>query len=211
LGGDSKTFNSCSSYVSTIQAVEKQKLEISKPLTKLLTEISRFVHHAQVEEPRTSAVTATNSLLMFIPRATSVQQADDGETIGPDIVGVEATAEEIVRYLEEDVLPHRLSSLRWSRLVSVSKIKLTDVPDQWKETDMLQLLSYVWCVDRCQPNRFIHTAFLAFKTGFTTLRIPWLPPRVTHIPNMKPWFDIFTTCTTHVEPHQQGSPLNSQI
>ncbi|KAF8521151.1 hypothetical protein JB92DRAFT_3111299 [Gautieria morchelliformis] len=187
LDGDSETYKRCASYISTIQAVEKPEHKIYEPLAKLLTEVSRIVHCMQVKGSRTSALTATNSLIMFIPRATSVQEADDGEAIRPDIAGVEATAEEVVKYLEDGDLPDWISSLRWSQLVSVAEVKLANLPEQRKEADMLQLLSYVWCANRYQPNRFIHTALLAFKTGFMTLQYH---PDSVAVSSSHPYSDI---------------------
>jgi hypothetical protein len=169
---DPQTLKRCMSYVSTIKNVGESEYGMYEPLAKLLTVISCFVHRMQVKEPRTSALTVPNSLVMFITRAHSVQQADDGEAIIPDIAGVEATAEEVAKYLEggENSLPMWLSSLRWSQLVSVGEAQPTDVSNSWKGAEMLQLLSYVWCANRYQPNRFNHTALLAFKSGFITLQ-----------------------------------------
>ncbi|KAF8484146.1 hypothetical protein JB92DRAFT_3131867 [Gautieria morchelliformis] len=114
---DTITSQRCSSYVKTIMDVDKPEKKLYKPVTKLLTEISCFVHRMHVKKPFTSALTDKNLLLMFIIRATSLQDADNGEV--PDIVGVEATAKEVTNYLEKDVIPGRLSSLHWSQLLSV--------------------------------------------------------------------------------------------
>ncbi|KAF8525308.1 hypothetical protein JB92DRAFT_3109036 [Gautieria morchelliformis] len=165
---DTITSQRCSSYVKTIMEVDKPENELYKPVTKLLTEISCFVHRMHVEKGFTSALTDKNLLLMFIIRASSDQDADNGEV--PDIVGVDATAEEVRNYLEKDVLPDRLVSLHWSQLLSVGHIKLAEMPDDWDTDDLVQLLSYVWCTDRYQPNRFVHTAIMAYKTGFLTLQ-----------------------------------------
>ena len=167
---DDITSESCSSYVNTILAVDKLEKKLYKPVTKLLTQISRFVHSMQYKKPLTSALPTENSLLMFIILTSSVQDADDGELIRPDIVGVEATAEEVTKYLENDVLPDRLSSLRWSQLVSVGEIKLAQMPKDHNKHDLVQVLSYLWCTNHYQPNRFVHTAILAYKTGFATLQ-----------------------------------------
>ncbi|KAF8525303.1 hypothetical protein JB92DRAFT_2877227 [Gautieria morchelliformis] len=148
--------------------VDKPEKELYKPVTKLLTEISCFVHRMHVEKGFTSALTDNDSLLMFIIRASSVKDADNGEV--PDIVGVDATAEEVTNYLEKDVLPDRLVSLHWSQLLSVGHINLAEMPDDWDTDDLVQSLSYVWCIDRYQPNRFVHTAIMAYKTGFLTLQ-----------------------------------------
>jgi hypothetical protein len=164
---DPTTLESCSSYVAAILAVDKPD---NKPVSKLLTEISRFVHRMQVNKPFTSALTDKNSLLMFITRASSAQGADDAEVVRPDIVGVEATAEEVTNYLEKDVLPDRLSSLHWSQLVSVGEIKLAEIPDRKNTGYLAELLSCVWCTARYQPNRFVHTAIMATQTGFVTLQ-----------------------------------------
>ncbi|KAF8519948.1 hypothetical protein JB92DRAFT_3288701 [Gautieria morchelliformis] len=165
---DTVTSQRCSSYVKTIMEVNKPEKKLYKPVTKLLTEISCFVHRMHVKKPFTSALTDKNSLIMFIIRASSVQDTDNGEV--PDIVGVEATTEEVTNYLEKDVLPDWLSSLHWSQLLSVGQIKLAEMPDDGNTDDLVPLLSYVWCTYRYQPNRFIHTAIMAYKTGFLTLQ-----------------------------------------
>jgi hypothetical protein len=123
----------------------------------------------QVEQPRTSALTAANSLIMFIPRSTSVQQADDDEAFGPDIAGVEATPRGSCEISGRECPPGSALVRALVQLVAVGEITLADMSDQRREPDMLQLLSYVWCMNRNQPNRFIHTALLAFKSGFITL------------------------------------------
>ena len=169
LDNDQKTLAHCSLYISTIIAA-KQECNIYEPLTKLLTKISHFVYRMQSKDPRTSALTDKNSLLMFVPQSSSIQKADDGKVIRPDIAGVEATIEEVVGYLEDDVLPDWFSSLHWSQLMSVGEIKLAKMPDLVRNPDLLQLLSYVWCANHYQPNCFIHNAILAYKTGVFTLK-----------------------------------------
>ena len=94
-----------------------------KPVTKLLTEISRFVGRLQVKGPRTSGFANNDSLPIFISRSSSIQEADNDEAITPDIAGVEAATEEVEKYLKEDVLPDRFWSLHWSQLLSVGEIK----------------------------------------------------------------------------------------
>ncbi|KAF8479392.1 hypothetical protein JB92DRAFT_3133665 [Gautieria morchelliformis] len=165
---DTVTSQRCSSYVKTIMEVNKPEKKLYKPVTKLLTEISCFVHHMHVKKPFTSALTDKNSLLMFIIPASSVQDTDNGEV--PDILGVEATAEEVTNYLEKDVLPDRLSSLHWSQLLSVGQTKLAEMPDDGNTDDLVPLLGYVWYTEHYQPNCFIHTAIMAYKTGFLTLQ-----------------------------------------
>ena len=145
---DDETLRRCSSYISTILAIGKPEHEIHRPLTKLLTEISCFVHRIPVNKPRTSALTNKDFVLIFMPRPSSIQEAADGEMVRPDIAGVEATSEEAAKYLEEDILPDRFLSLRWSQIVSVGKVNSVKMPDKRINTDLLQLLSYVWCANR---------------------------------------------------------------
>ncbi|KAF8519967.1 hypothetical protein JB92DRAFT_3141597 [Gautieria morchelliformis] len=167
---DTATTEKCSSYIKEITEIAKSEKDLYKPVTKLLTEISRFVHARPSTKPLNSVLTDKSSLIMFIIRANSVQDADDGEVIRPDIVGVEADADEVADYLDKNRLPNRLSSLRWSQLVSVGEIKLSAMPEKSNQEDLVQLLSYVWCTNRYQPNRFLHTAIMAYKTGFFTLQ-----------------------------------------
>ena len=165
------TLKRCSEHVKDIDAVKKPEKKLYSLVAKLLMEmeISRFIHRKQVNKPLTSALSGDNALIMFIVRANYVQDADNGDAIRPDITGIEATAEEVSDYLQKDVLPDRLSALHWSQLVSVGEIKLVEMPD-WNKTDRLvELLSCVWCTARCQPNRFVHTALMANKTGSVTL------------------------------------------
>ncbi|KAF8519935.1 hypothetical protein JB92DRAFT_3112012 [Gautieria morchelliformis] len=167
---DTATTEKCSSYIKEITEIAKSEKDLYKPVTKLLTEISRFVHARPSTKPLNSVLTDKSSLIMFIIRANSVQDADDGEVIRPDIVGVEADADEVADYLDKNRLPNRLSSLRWSQLVSVGEIKLSAMPEKSNQEDLVQLLSYVWCTNRYQPNRFLQTAIMAYKTGFFTLQ-----------------------------------------
>ena len=163
LDVDPTSLKSC---ISNILAANKES-DMYSPLAKLLTEISCIVRRMAAKERRTSAFSDKTSLIMFIPRSSVVQETDDGEGIRPDFAGVEATAEEVAEYLKDGSIPNRCSSLHWCHLLSVGEAKLK--PSLVTKSDCIQLLSYVWCANRYQPNRFIHTALLAYKTGFSTI------------------------------------------
>ena len=169
LDSDPTTLKRCSSYVTKLLAAQKE-LDMYEPLAKLLTEISCFVNCMQIKQPRTSALADNNSMLMFITRSTSVQEAADGELVRLDIAGVAATTKEVEEYLDKDDFPKRHSSLHWYQCLSVGKAKLAEVSDRTSDADFLQLLSHVWCANRYQPYRFNHTAILAYKNGFITLK-----------------------------------------
>ena len=75
---DKTTFKRCSKHVKDIDAVRKSEKKLYSLVAKLLTEISRFIRHKQVNKPLTFALTSNDSLIMFIAQENHVQDADDG-------------------------------------------------------------------------------------------------------------------------------------
>ena len=168
LDVDPTTLN-YSSHVSDILVADKES-DMYTPPAKLLTEISCVVHRLGAKDRHTSAFSDKNSLIMFIPCSRIIHEADNGEWIKPDFAGVEVTAEEVTEYLEKGSTPDRFSSSHWCHLLSVGEAKIARAPALVGKSDFLQLLSFVWCANRYQLNHFIHTAMLAYKTGFITLQ-----------------------------------------
>ena len=113
---DEPTTAKCAKHITAIQAVVKPEREMYIPLTKLLTEISRFISSMNVTDHWTSAL-SEKSLIMFIPCGDTIQE-DDGEAIRQDFVGVEATTVKI-RTNDSSYDIHWISHWHKTQLMSI--------------------------------------------------------------------------------------------